>query len=656
MKKILAIVLSFCFVLKIFSQTNASVNLDDDVYKLLDYAQLKGYIARLPYQKPYSNEQIKKSLYEILNDNDELSDYERSLFSDAVLKIENLNKKDETKKNNLLHSRVSNIDEEKNQPEFFSDDADVYNSSGEKSKPNIPVTFVYDLSLETIFSGGLYSKTDYSQFGLEIMPDLNFAGDFSKYLSWNFNALGAIIRMPLIELGDYYCGTNWYTGKDKDRTIKKFINASYLPYNYKRKWDAKVYYLTNLSTTGLEGWPQELSLALNMTGEIRAAFFDNKLNLGFGRIFREVAGMDFGSSLVLNSNARPFAAFEMQASPFDFLRYSFIVGSLEYPSQSYLNKNWYPDESDNDDSYYFQNNYTINMVDLEFKYLHIDFGSAVIWPNRFAFGYMFPLANFVEYQNHLGDADNLQMFGDVKLKYPGLGEIWASLFLDELDLSTLIKKDVFTYTRDMFAYQVGLKYVIPKLPFATLSLRYTKIEPYCYTHQAINYTPWFNHYISQNYTNDGYGLGYYLDPNSDELRLDFNVIPMQNLNCRFTYQFIRHGADYGSQQVPGSSLYSELNPSGRSAFRKYFLHDGAYNWLHIINIGGDYTTKTKYPVTFSADLGLLFSFYTMINSENYTTDGNAENCDFSTSFFVVNNDEYPRVFGTVLTLGVKVTF
>lgn len=634
MKKNLFILLSFCFIFQVFSQTNTSVGLDDDIYKLLDYAQLKGYISSLPYQKPYTNEQIKNAFNFVLDNNEELSDYERQIFYDAVLKTENINKKNETK-NNILHSRLSN---------------------GEESQ--FPITFVYDFSVSTAVSGGLYTKVDYSQFGFDIMPELNFLGDFSNYISWNFNAIGDITRMPLIELGDYYCGKDWYNESEnqKNRTVKKFINTSYLPYSYKRPWDAKVYYFTNLSTTGLEGWPQELSLALNMTGEIRASFFDNKLNFGFGRIYREVAGMDNGSSLVLNSNARPFTAFEMQASPFSFLRYSFIVGSLEYPSQSYLNKNWYPDESNNDDSYYFQNNYTINMVDLDFKYLHIDFGSSVVWPNRFAFGYMFPLANFVEYQNHLGDADNLQMFGDIKLKYPGLGEIWASLFLDELDLSTVIKKDAFTYTRDMFAYQVGIKYIIPKLPFASLSLRYTKIEPYCYTHHSINYTPWFNHYISQNYTNDGYCLGYYLDPNSDELRLDFNIIPVQNLNCNFTYQFIRHGADYGSQQVPGSSLYSEMSPSGRSDFRKYFLHDGAYSWMHIINFGSNYTTKTKYPVTIYANIGLLYSFYTMIDSKNYTTDGNAENCNFSTQFFVVNNDEYPTVFGTVLTLGVKVTF
>lgn len=633
-KTFLSLLLLVFSVPLLMAQNLTSVDLDNSIYQILNYAQLNGYISSLPYQKPYTNQQIKKAIQDIFDSDNELSDYEIQIFNQVIEEIENKSKKDESKKNNILHSRLSNNDEE-----------------------NFPVSFVYDFSMATNISGGLYTKSDYSQFGFDIIPEFDFSGDLSKYISWNFNALGSITRMPLIELGYYYCGDNWYTGNDKERTIKKFINTSYLPYHYNRPWDAKVYYVTNLSTTGLEGWPQELSLSLNMTGEIRASLLNDKLNFAFGRIYREIAGMDTGSSLVLNAFARPFMAFEMQTSPFSFLRYSFIVGSLEYPSQSYMNKNWYPEDSgENDDSYFFQNNYTLNMVDLDFKYLHIDFGSSVIWPNRFTLGYMFPLANFVEYQNHVGDSDNLQMFGDVKLKYPGLGEIWASLFLDELDLSTVLKKDVFTYTRDMFAYQFGMKYLFKKMPFSTLSVRYTKVEPYCYTHQSINYTPWFNHYISQNYTNDGYNIGYYLDPNSDEIRVDFNFMPLHNLDCDFTYQFIRHGADYGSQQVAGSSLYSELNPSGRDDLRKYFLHDGAYNWMHIINFSSKYQINCKYPVQLSLDLGFVFSYFTIIDEANYTTDGKAENCNYSTPFYIANNDEYPNIFGSVLTIGVKVTF
>ena len=295
------------------------------------------------------------------------------------------------------------------------------------------------------------------------------------------------------------------------------------------------------------------------------------------------------------------------------------------------------------------------MVAIDLKYFYLDFGSSVVWPNRFAIGYILPLANFVEYQNHLGDYDNLQMFGDMKVRYPGLGEAWVSLFIDETELN-IISNNPFYYTRDMYAYQAGIKYLLPNIPFATLSFRYTKVEPYCYTHQSLNNTPWYNHYITENYTNDGYCIGYYLDPNSDEFRLDFDLKPSSNIRFNTTYQFIRHGADYGSQQVPGSSLYSELPIFNRVNLRKYFLHDGAYEWSHILSLSAAIEShNTKFPFKIYGTIGGVFSYFTMIDSTLYDSSGKAENCNFSTPFTVVNTEEYPMTFGLVMSLGFKIT-
>ena len=60
----------------------------------------------------------------------------------------------------------------------------------------------------------------------------------------------------------------------------------------------------------------------------------------------------------------------------------------------------------------------------------------------------------------------------MKLRYPGLGEAWVSLFIDETELN-IISNNPFYYTRDMYAYQAGIKYLLPNIPFATLSFRYT---------------------------------------------------------------------------------------------------------------------------------------------------------------------------------------
>ena len=244
------------------------------------------------------------------------------------------------------------------------------------------------------------------------------------------------------------------------------------------------------------------------------------------------------------------------------------------------------------------------------------------------------------------------------LRKPGVGKVWASIYFDELN----IQNNWFTETRVMFSGQVGAKAVIPWLPFASVSTRYTKIEPYCYTHHAINYAPSYNHYIMENYTNNGESLGYYLPPNSDEFFFRFEMKPRSFLSTALQYQFVRHGADYGSQQVPGSSLYSELSRFNRDELKKYFLHDGAYNWMHMVKLETTFEHKNvQRDLQLSLNLGFLYSYYTMIDSDNYDrsiygNNGNCKNADFSTPYHFVNTDEYPVQFGVVMGFGFKVLF
>ena len=137
--------------------------------------------------------------------------------------------------------------------------------------------------------------------------------------------------------------------------------------------------------------------------------------------------------------------------------------------------------------------------------------------------------------------------------------------------------------------------------------------------------------------------------------------PSANSTAGASYQLIRHGADYGSQQVPGSSLYSELNIEHRNKLKKYFLHDGAYNWMHVLSTGGNYTLNTKVPVSFYGNLGIIFSYFTIIDPDNYDrsvpgNEGNCKNADFSTPISIAGTDEYPTMFGAVLTLGVRINY
>ena len=653
MKKI---VLSVCALLLCagftFAQKNLSVDVDDEIYNVLEIAEMKGFCSFLPGAKPYTVSRIFKAIDEILEHEDKLKPSEIKI-------LENFKDKHEVnseKKNSASHLAVETKDEK-------------YHFS-----------FLYDFVLEGSVSGGIYNKSDFNSVGFDFMPEFNFRGDITKYVSYSFNGIFDLTYMPIKEVGNYSVGYPWYDEdvenyfsgdlnddgtpkyqkpEGKERFVKKFLNNSYLPYSYKKPWDGQVYLLSNMSASGTEGWATEFGVSGSVLAEIKASFLDDRLTIGAGRQSHEWAAMDNGSSLVLNKQARPFFELNTGIEMFSWLKFSTLAGILEYPNADYMNADSYPEDKEGvDESYFWQNAFSLNMIELDFKYLHLDFGSSVVYPKRFEIGYLFPLFIYVEYQNHTGDCDNLALFGDIMLRKPGVGKVWASIYFDELN----IQNNWFTETRVMFSGQVGAKAVIPWLPFASVSTRYTKIEPFCYTHHAINYAPSYNHYIMENYTNNGESLGYYLPPNSDEFFFRFEMKPRSFLSTALQYQFVRHGADYGSQQVPGSSLYSEMSRFNRDELKKYFLHDGAYNWMHMVKLETTFEHKNvQRDLQLSLNLGFLYSYYTLIDSDNYDrsiygNNGNCKNADFSTPYHFVNTDEYPVQFGVVMGLGFKVLF
>jgi hypothetical protein len=112
---------------------------------------------------------------------------------------------------------------------------------------------------------------------------------------------------------------------------------------------------------------------------------------------------------------------------------------------------------------------------------------------------------------------------------------------------------------------------------------------------------------------------------------------------------IRHGADYGSKAVDGSSLLSELDPDGRSEkneLKKFFLKDGAYQWLHIVKAGGEYAfEKLALPVTVFGEAGVIFSYYTDISG--------TANSGNPSGYSIIDTAEYPTSKYFIVTLGFR---
>lgn len=642
MKNKLAIV-CFIFIISsvsIFAQNNVSVEVSNPIYDIIDIAQVKGLCGKLSGARPYTQKRILEILDEILEHSDSLSETEIKIINGYIKESEI----DYSEKNKFGASYFTN------------------------NSKSIPIKFglTYSFGLET--GVGLYNKSDYNAFAFDFVPQFALAGDFGDFLGFNFNGVFDFAKIPLHKAGDdYYIGTNWFNSHDDsgaevlrgskgNRTIPYFENNAWLPYTHIYSSSGQYYWVNKLIPSSLGSLKEESTAYGNFYSEIRANFLDDMINIGFGRISREWAAMDKSSSLVLNRTAVPFYGLDFSFNVSSWLSYSFITGSLENPNRGDIyTSSWMPDR-DHEDSYFFQNAFSLQMLELTLGNLHIDFGSSVVYPKRFELGYLFPLTVLVEYQNHVGDYDNVAMFGDIKYTLPGYGSVWASLFTDEInDFST----NPFTGTREMFAIQAGIKAVVPKVPFGSITMRYTKIEPYCYTHHSINYVPYYDHYVCENYTNNGLCIGSYLPPNTDEILIRFDAQPFVNISTSIAYQLTRHGAEFGNQQVPGSSLVSELDNKNRDDFHKYFLHDGAYNWIHAISAQGSYYSRqTKVPFKIDASLGLVISYYTGIDQSSYDSvkdeHGKQTTNNMSTKYSIIDTDEYPFKVGPVFSIGITI--
>ncbi|MDR2136423.1 MAG: hypothetical protein LBO76_07395 [Treponema sp.] len=619
MKKISAkvcAVFAFFSALASFGQTHGSIALDDEVYYILEQCEVRGLCAELPAVRPWTRGLALARVNEALTSAAEgcgaLNNSERRI--------------------------LENYRDSLGDPAAGGDYRNgSYFARAEIGETGVEISGKAGVEVDIGGSAGLYPGD--AQYGAETWVNASLAGDIGRRVSYGLSFSGGIIRVPREKLGTYHTYYDTFTNPDpessyQDREVDAYSQPlTHFPYSYEKKWDSSVYFFNNLS--GYSSWPGDFAGAYGMGAEFAGSFLDGRLFFRAGRFERDWGSTPLGTSLALNQAARPFLGAEGVFTPFPWLSVSSLTGVLEYYNEQGIKASSMPN----------QNAFTVSMLNLAYKnYLFVDVGEAVVWPKRFEIGYMSPITDSFFYQGNVGDFDNLAMFLNLKAQYPGRGNVWFSVFLDEIS----IERDMFILDRSMIAFHGGLQYSLPSLPFGSIKLSYTKIEPYCYTHTTID-VPWYRIPVEQAYTNNGVGLGYYLPPNADELLVRFDVKPAARTSAHFQYQMIRHGADYGKSAVDGSSLVSELDPDDRSSnpvLRKYFLHDGAYQWYHILKLGGDHSFAGRAQFRVSAEAGLAYS--------QFSDTGSPPNSGSSSPYHMIDTAEYPRRLGFVFSLGLRI--
>jgi len=579
----------------LYAQTHVSVPLNHTVYYLLEQAETRGLCPPLPAVKPYTRGKILEVINEILAAEPKrfggLTDSERAI-------LENIREEFIDGRSGLrLRRGLYRFDTE--------------------GKNDIRVTTDVGINIESLNSGARYSEQGMTYSGTDTWGTFFIRGDVGEHFSYDVDFSAGMMKAQRVFVGTYdtYATeldpeSHFSSDEYYNQRVETYSQPlAFFPYTYQKRWDGFMFNLGAIEAGNMEGWPNDTSIAAGMMSEMSGSVFGDMLLIRFGRIRREWGAMSPGNSLVLNSSARPFLGIEAIFNPVSWLAFSSVTGVLEFDNVGGIKE---PAET-------FQNAYSLYQLELNSKnYFHLDFGSAAVWAKRFELGYMFPLLDNFFYQNYVGDFDNTAIFLNIKGQLPGLGKLWFSFYLDELEIGSMSR--AFELDRHMFAYQAGIQGIVPFLPFTSVTLGYTKIEPYNYTHNR-NFLPWYggDKPMETAYVNGGACLGYYLPPNSDEIKVRFDIRPLLRTASHIQYQLIRHGADYGRHQVDGSSLVSELDPAGRSdkaSLQKNFLRDGAYQWMHIVKVGAEHSLR-RLPFTFFGEAGVAYSYFTDISDEAY---------------------------------------
>jgi hypothetical protein len=387
------------------------------------------------------------------------------------------------------------------------------------------------------------------------MAKIYTGGDIGEGFSWNVAALGGFL----------------YINREEGRIPS--VSQSAFPFSFSKQWDGGVVSLKN--PREYAAWPYDPALAGAFEAELNGSFFDRRFLLRLGRTRHDWGFRSIGDSLFLNAHARPFTSIEASIVPLSWLNIHFLGGALE----RFRENGWYSDGSASPAETVGKGPFTNMLLAGQMKFN----------PSRY-FGMGIGGAAVLIKQ------PNAAVFADLEVRLPGIFTLWGSFFLDRLNKSLA---NFGTMNGNNYAYQAGIKASVYWLPLSSVILRYTKIEPYCYAGEQ----------ISSSFISGGESLGYYLPPNSDELLLRFESMLLPEVKIHVQFQMMRHGADFGSQKVFGSSPFDPLHNIRRE---KFFLKDGVYQWDNTIKLGASCNFKSSgIPVWVYAETGLVFTNYTI---------------------------------------------
>lgn len=234
-------------------------------------------------------------------------------------------------------------------------------------------------------------------------------------------------------------------------------------------------------------------------------------------------------------------------------------------------------------------------------------GESIVYSDQLEIGYLFPLMFFKIYDNIINKSNirtgsNGQLFLQLNSRNQiPKTHLYTTVFIDEIRVGTLFDKNK---SRNQLGFTAGGSVTDVVLPYLTLGIEYTRVNPFVYR----NLIP------AQDYSSYNYSLGDWMGNNFDRITYTLKYTPIARFKCLLSYQSSRKGGEgtlaqqYFSQPQPGFLFDLQNNQQEFAARFSYELINNLnlsafYNSLSTDNkVTAKKTTQNTYSLGFTYGL------------------------------------------------------
>jgi hypothetical protein len=207
------------------------------------------------------------------------------------------------------------------------------------------------------------------------------------------------------------------------------------------------------------------------------------------------------------------------------------------------------------------------------KGLDLMLGESVIYTDKIQLGYWLPLMFYKAWDQYVSGTNlnagaNTQLFAQISSRNQIKNtHLYASVLVDEFRPSAIFDP---SRSRNQLAFNIGGSTTnFSFLPYLTLNVDYTRINPFVYQ----NLLP------AQEYTNNGYVIGDWMGNNADRMVYEIKYTPIPRLKISIRYEKIRKGAKGNAEQ----QYFQQPQPDFLFGLEQKQWNSSAkvvYEWIH----------------------------------------------------------------------------